>query len=138
MFRAKTTFLDIPRSESAPKPCATWSFQHFFGAYFLVPHQPESRSGSGFPAGLAKNTIIQSRAMNTKFIEDLNARIVTFLQQTPVGDVQKNLKAMLSSSFAHLDLVTREEFDLQAEVLKRTRENLRALEARVAALEAQR
>jgi BMFP domain-containing protein YqiC len=75
--------------------------------------------------------------MNTKFIEDLNARIVTFLQQTPVAEVQKNLKAMLSASFAQLDLVTREEFDIQAEVLKRTRENLRALEARVAALEAQ-
>ena len=75
--------------------------------------------------------------MNTKFIEDLNARIVTFLQQTPIADVQKNLKAMLASSFAQLDLVTREEFDIQAEVLKRTRENLRALEARVAALEAQ-
>lgn len=73
--------------------------------------------------------------MNTKFIEDLNARIVTFLQQTPMGDVQKNLKAMLSSTFAQMDLVTREEFDIQAEVLKRTRENLRALEARVAALE---
>ncbi|HEX4326060.1 MAG TPA: accessory factor UbiK family protein [Burkholderiales bacterium] len=75
--------------------------------------------------------------MNTNFIEDLNARIVTFLQQTPVAEVQKNLKAMLSASFAQLDLVTREEFDIQAEVLKRTRENLRALEARVAALEAQ-
>jgi BMFP domain-containing protein YqiC len=75
--------------------------------------------------------------MNTKFIEDLNARIVTFLQQTPVAEVQKNLKAMLSASFAQLDLVTREEFDIQAEVLKRTRENLRTLEARVAALEAQ-
>ena len=73
--------------------------------------------------------------MNTKFIEDLNARIVTFLQQTPVGDVQKNMKAMLSSTFAQMDLVTREEFDIQAEVLKRTREKLTALEARIAALE---
>jgi len=73
--------------------------------------------------------------MNTKFIEDLNARIVTFLQQTPVADVQKNMKAMLSSTFAQMDLVTREEFDIQTEVLKRTREKLAALEARIAALE---
>lgn len=100
-----------------------------------MPRRPEIRSESGFPADRAKNTMIQSHAMNTKFIEDLNARIVTFLQQTPMGDVQKNLKAMLSSTFAQMDLVTREEFDIQAEVLKRTRENLRALEARVAALE---
>jgi BMFP domain-containing protein YqiC len=73
--------------------------------------------------------------MNTKFIEDLNARIVTFLQQTPVADVQKNMKAMLSSTFAQMDLVTREEFDIQTEVLKRTREKLAALETRIAALE---
>lgn len=73
--------------------------------------------------------------MNTKFIEDLNTRFVTFLQQTPMADVQKNMKAMLTSTFAQMDLVTREEFDLQAEVLKRTREKLAALEERVAALE---
>jgi BMFP domain-containing protein YqiC len=73
--------------------------------------------------------------MNTKFIEELNARIVTFLQQTPAGDVQKNLKAMLSSSFARLDLVTREEFDIQAKVLERTREKLTSLETRLAELE---
>jgi len=73
--------------------------------------------------------------MNTKFIDELNAKLVTFLQQTPVADLQKNLKAMLSSTFAQMDLVTREEFDIQAEVLKRTREKLAALEARIAALE---
>lgn len=76
--------------------------------------------------------------MNTKFIDELNARLVTFLQQTPMGDVQKNLKAMLASSLAQLDLVTREEFEIQAEVLKRTREKVAALEARVATLETQK
>jgi hypothetical protein len=125
------------RNASAQKACAFAWNRHFFGACFLLPHRPENRSGGGFPTVLTKSTIIQSRLMNTKFIEDLNARIVTFLQQTPIADVQKNLKAMLAASFAQLDLVTREEFDIQAEVLKRTRENLRALEARVAALEAQ-
>ena len=54
-----------------------------------------------------------------------------------MGDVQKNMKAMLTSTFAQLDLVTREEFDVQTEVLQRTREKLGALEARIAALEAQ-
>lgn len=52
-----------------------------------------------------------------------------------MADVQKNMKAMLTSTFAQMDLVTREEFDIQAEVLKRTREKLAALEERVAALE---
>lgn len=74
--------------------------------------------------------------MNTKLIEELNARLVTFLQQTPAADVQKNLKAMLSSTFARLDLVTREEFDIQAQVLARTREKLSGLETRLAELEA--
>ena len=73
--------------------------------------------------------------MNTKFIDELNAKIVTFLQQTPAGDVQKNLKAMLSSTFSRLDLVTREEFDIQAKVLERTREKLTSLETQLAELE---
>jgi BMFP domain-containing protein YqiC len=73
--------------------------------------------------------------MNTKFIDELNAKIVTFLQQTPAGDVQKSLKAMLSSTFSRLDLVTREEFDIQAKVLERTREKLTSLETRLAELE---
>jgi ubiquinone biosynthesis accessory factor UbiK len=73
--------------------------------------------------------------MNTKLIEELNARLVTFLQQTPAADVQKNLKAMLSGTFSRLDLVTREEFDIQAQVLARTREKLAGMEARLAELE---
>lgn len=74
--------------------------------------------------------------MNAKFIEDLNARVVSFLQQTPAAEVGQSLKALLSSSFARLDLVTREEFDIQTKVLARTREKLTVLENRIAALEA--
>lgn len=73
--------------------------------------------------------------LNTKLIDDLQARIVGFLQQTPASEVGQNLKAALGASLARLDLVTREEFDVQAQVLARTREKLTALEARVAALE---
>lgn len=73
--------------------------------------------------------------MNTKFIDELNARIVSFLQQTPVAEVGQNLKVLLSSSLTKLDLVTREEFDVQTQVLARTREKLASLEARVAELE---
>ena len=54
---------------------------------------------------------------------------------TPAADVQKNLKAMLSQSLTKMDLVTREEFDIQTQVLTRTREKLAALEARLKALE---
>jgi BMFP domain-containing protein YqiC len=69
-------------------------------------------------------------------LEDLSARISEFLAATPARDVEKNVKALLSSAFAKLELATREEFDVQAKVLARTREKLAALEARVAALEA--
>lgn len=73
--------------------------------------------------------------MNAKFIDELNARVVSFLQQTPVAEVGQNLKVLLSSSLTKLDLVSREEFDVQAQVLARTREKLAGLEARVAELE---
>ncbi len=51
------------------------------------------------------------------------------------ADVEKNFRSALSGMFAKLDLVTREEFDVQTQVLQRTREKLEALELRVAALE---
>jgi len=51
-------------------------------------------------------------------------------------DVEKNLRSILQSTFTKLDLVTREEFDVQAAVLARTREKLEALEKQIAALEA--
>ncbi len=50
-------------------------------------------------------------------------------------DLEKNFKAILQSRFAKLDLVTREEFDVQKAVLQRTREKLEALEKQVAKLE---
>ncbi|MGH8557583.1 MAG: ubiquinone biosynthesis accessory factor UbiK [Methylococcales bacterium] len=50
-------------------------------------------------------------------------------------DLEKNFRAILQSSFAKLDLVTREEFDIQRAVLARTREKLEMLEKQVADLE---
>lgn len=50
-------------------------------------------------------------------------------------DIEKNIRAALTATFAKLDLVTREEFDVQTQVLHRTREKLEALEQRVADLE---
>jgi len=70
------------------------------------------------------------------FLDDLQARLMALLQNTPAADVQKNMKALLTQQFARMDLVTREEFDTQAQVLARTREKLEALERRVAQFEA--
>jgi len=50
-------------------------------------------------------------------------------------DVEKNLRAALSAALARLDLVTREELEVQARVLERTRERLEALEKEITELE---
>jgi len=71
----------------------------------------------------------------TEILEDLSARIGEFLAASPARDLEKDLRALLSGAFAKLDLATREEFDVQAKVLLRTREKLAELEARVAELE---
>lgn len=71
----------------------------------------------------------------TAFLDDLQARLESLVASTPAADLQRNLKALLTQQFARLDLVTREEFDVQAKVLARTREKLEALEARLAQLE---
>lgn len=78
--------------------------------------------------------------MNTKpsFLSELQDKIHQVLQASPAKDVEKNLRAMLNQGFSKLDLLTREEFELQADVLARTRARLEALEKRVAELEAQR
>jgi len=73
----------------------------------------------------------------SNFFDDLHAKIGQALENSPAKDIEKNVKAMLSQGFAKLDLVTREEFDVQAQVLAKTRAKLEALEARVAELEAQ-
>lgn len=73
--------------------------------------------------------------INQKILDEISSKINDLLAQSPVRDVEKNLRVMLSGVFSRMDLVTREEFDVQQEVLKRTREKLTALEERVAQLE---
>lgn len=75
--------------------------------------------------------------LNAKFIEEISSRLSAAANSSPAKDLEKNMRALLAQGFAKLDLVTREEFDVQAQVLARTREKLTALEARVAELEAQ-
>lgn len=68
-------------------------------------------------------------------LDELANRISALLAATPVKDVEKNLRALLTSGLARLDLVTREEFDIQREALARARERLAALERKIAELE---
>jgi BMFP domain-containing protein YqiC len=71
-----------------------------------------------------------------KLFEDLSQKLSETLASSPLKDVEKNARALASSALARLDLVSREEFDVQSMVLARTREQLSVLEARIAALEA--
>ena len=73
--------------------------------------------------------------MNEKLLSELSARLAELAAGNPAKDLEKNFRGMLSSTFARLDLVTREEYDVQAQVLARTREKLAALEARLSELE---
>ena len=73
--------------------------------------------------------------LDPKILEEFSAKMSALLANSPARDIEKNAKAVLSGVFSKLDLVTREEFDNQSQVLARTREKLKALEARVDALE---
>ncbi len=76
--------------------------------------------------------------LDAKKIEEV---VQSFTNALPSGitsiqaDVEKNIRAAMTATFSKLDLVTREEFDIQTQVLHRTREKLEALASRVAELE---
>ena len=74
--------------------------------------------------------------MNQKLLDDINEKLKAVMAQSPAADLERNLRSMLGAAFARLDLVSREEFDIQREVLARTRTRLAELEKQVAALEA--
>lgn len=73
--------------------------------------------------------------MDNRVLDEFSKKINELLANTPAADVQKNLRALLQAQFAKLDLVTREEFDVQRAVLVRAREKITQLEARLAELE---
>lgn len=73
--------------------------------------------------------------LGQKMFEEISGKLGQVLADSPAKDVEKNLRAVLQSVFSKLDLVTREEFDVQQAVLLKTREKLEALEARVAEME---
>ncbi|WP_374325705.1 accessory factor UbiK family protein [Azonexus sp.] len=73
--------------------------------------------------------------LDPKILEDFGNKMSALLANSPAKDIEKNAKALLGGLFGKLDLVTREEFDIQAQLLARTRERLQALEARVETLE---
>jgi len=69
------------------------------------------------------------------FANNFSTKISELVAGSPAKDLEKNAKALATSLLGRLDLVTREEFDVQQEVLQRSREKIAAMEARITALE---
>ena len=77
-------------------------------------------------------------SMDPRFIDELARKLSAAVPQGLANvrrDLEDNFKAVLQSALAKMDLGTRQEFDVQAGVLRRTREKLEALEAKIAELE---
>lgn len=66
---------------------------------------------------------------------DMQTKVGEAIRQSPAKDLEKNVRGLMTQGFQKLDLVTREEFDLQTQVLAKTRAKLEELEAKVNALE---
>ena len=75
--------------------------------------------------------------LNSPQFQDLSNKIKDIINSSPLADVDKNVHALIKGALTKMELVTREEFDVQAEVLRHAREQLATLETKLAALEAQ-
>jgi BMFP domain-containing protein YqiC len=74
---------------------------------------------------------------NSALFSEISNKIREIIKNSPAGDLEKNINALLKGVFTKMELISREEFDIQAEVLRKTREKLEELEIKQAALEAQ-
>ena len=73
-----------------------------------------------------------------RLFDDLSQRLSDALRDSPVQDLEKNMRALLASWFDRMDLVLREDFDVQRKLLERAQAKLAELEARVRELESRR
>ena len=76
--------------------------------------------------------------LNNEKLRELSNKIREIVRDSPLPDIEKNIDALLKSMFTKMELVTREEFDVQTEVLKRTRQKLEELEKKLYEIEARK
>jgi ubiquinone biosynthesis accessory factor UbiK len=72
---------------------------------------------------------------NTELVNEISNKINEMLKSSPLVDMEKNINALIQGAFTKMELVSREEFDVQAGVLRNTREKLTKLEAKLTELE---
>jgi hypothetical protein len=73
-----------------------------------------------------------------RIAEEMQGKVGDAIRNSPAQEIEKNVRAMMNQGFQKMDLVTRDEFELQAKVLSKTREKLEALELKVAEMEKRR
>ena len=76
--------------------------------------------------------------IDSRLLDDLRSRIDEALRDSPAQDIERNLRALLAAWFDRLDLVLREDFEVQKKLLERAQAKLAELEARIAELEARK
>ncbi len=76
--------------------------------------------------------------LNNQILQDLSLKIKELYSSSPLSDLEKNIHALLQGAFTKLELVSREEFDVQADILRVTREKLDLLQKRLDILESER
>lgn len=76
--------------------------------------------------------------IDPRLFEELRQKIDEALRASPAQDIEKNLRALLAAWFDRLDLVLREDFEVQKKLLERAQAKLAELEARIAELEARK
>jgi BMFP domain-containing protein YqiC len=76
--------------------------------------------------------------LNNEKLNEISNKIREIVKDSPLPDIEKNIDALLKSMFTKMELVTREEFDVQTEVLKRTRQKLEELEKKLFEIEARK
>ena len=77
--------------------------------------------------------------MNTRneWFEEFQKNVSDLIAKSPAADIERNVRTMMTQTFSRLDLITREEFDVQAQLLERALARIAALEARMRELEPQ-
>jgi len=73
--------------------------------------------------------------VNKKTIQEISKKIKNIVSDSPISDIEENINALLKGMFTKMDLITREEFDVQTGVLKKTREKLEDIEKKLSKIE---
>jgi hypothetical protein len=81
------------------------------------------------------NVLRNKYMVNQKTIQEISQKIKHLVSDSPISDIDENINALLKGMFTKMDLITREEFDVQTGVLKKTREKLENIEKKLSKIE---